>query len=77
MIHDFPFVAFRDFGLRCLICRLLGLKIVDCTSSELPLLVEGCLPEGRAHKALNDCWCVLPGLAVGLSRELIDQSSTT
>ena len=74
MIHDFPFVALHGFDLRPFLSTLLGLEIADCMSSDLPLLVEGCSPPGRAHQALNDCWCLLQALAVGLSCELIDQS---
>jgi len=74
MIHDFPFVALRGFNLRPFLSRLLGLEIVDYTSSDLPILVEGCSPPGRAHQALNDCWCLVQALAVGLSCELIDKS---
>lgn len=74
VIHDFLFVALHGFDLRRFLSRLLSLEIADCTSSESPLLVAGCLPLGCAHQALNDYWCVLQALALGLSCELIDQS---
>ena len=74
MIHGLPFVAPHGFDLRRFLSTLLALEIGDCTSSGFPLLVESCLRPGRAHQALNDYWCLLRALAVGLSCELIDQS---
>jgi len=76
MFHDFSFVALDGFELRHFISKLLGLEIADYTSTELPLLVEDCLPAGLAPHALKHCWCVLQERAVGLAYELIDQSFT-
>ena len=76
MVQDFRFIALRSFGLRRFLCTILDLEAAHCTSSALQLLVEGYSPPRREHQALNDCWCVLQALAIGLSRELVDQSAT-